>query len=101
MRHAIRGERPGTTVQAAGRFVTTDPVDGGAAFSEAQLADLEKRGYELERVDDVSPAIQRELTEAEQRAELEAQNRLAVLNAESAANAEKAQRVPSKRDVKK
>lgn len=96
MRHAIKGERAGSTVHVGGRFVTTHPVDGGATFSEAQLQELEARGHEVVRVNDVDPTTQRELTEAERQGEVEAQNRLAVLSSESARNAEQAQQLPKR-----
>lgn len=59
MRYAIKDHRPGhvwhVSAEGRSRFVATDPVDGGAAFTEAELESLKKAGHELERVADEAP----------------------------------------------
>jgi hypothetical protein len=47
-RFSIKGKPAGRTFHVGGkRFVTTNPVDGGASFSEEDKKFLETHGYEL------------------------------------------------------
>lgn len=93
MRHAIAGHRPGQTwhVSADGRsrFVATDPVDGGAAFTKAEVEALKSAGHDVVRVDDEAPgeapkALDELQAEADARDRREANRQLAEQTAATA-----------------
>jgi hypothetical protein len=58
-RYVIAGVRPGMRFWIEGSgIVATSPVDGAAALTEAQYADLERRGYILIETDEPEPSTE-------------------------------------------
>lgn len=90
MRFAIKGLRAGETVHVGGRFVATHPLDGGAKFSKAQVDELGKRGYKLQRVDDEAPT-------PDPAPDQEALDKLDAQRKEADANAAAANKAPDKK----
>ena len=97
MRYAIKGNRPGTTLFVHGSTVKSQE-DGTYRFSEAQLAELKRRKYEVLVVFGEVPAPAP--TPEELEAQSAAKARIAATKAMHEDNKSSASRAPSKPSFK-
>lgn len=80
-------------MHVGGRFVATDPTDGGASFTQAQLDELKQRGYTTVPVAEKAPAPKVEAPNAA------AQLTIAENQAAAKEQAAKANKAPTKQQA--